>query len=825
MPPTPEFRCTPEDLVARVRHHVRYTLVKDWGSASRSDFWHAFSLAVRDQLIDPLLATERRYRESGARRLAYLSIEYLLGRALGSTLLNLGVLDSCREALRHVGLTLEDVEALDPEPAVGNGGLGRLAACFLDSLATLGMPAHGYGINYEFGLFRQVIENGWQRERPDHWMAEEYPWLIERPDESCIVPLYGRVEHAGEADGPYNPRWHDVQILLGVPYDMPVVGYGMRAVNTLRLYSARPSDEFDMAIFNAGDYIRAVERKVLSETVSKVLYPSDTVRHGRELRLVQEYFLVACALRDVVRRHLSVFGTIASFADRNAVQLNDTHPALAVAELMRILVDEQQVPWAEAWETTVAVCGYTNHTLLPEALEQWPVSLVARVLPRHLQIIYEINHRFLEGVRHRFPGDEARVQRMSLIAESGERSVRMAHLALVGSHKVNGVAALHSDLVRRTLFPDFHAMWPGRFTSKTNGITPRRWLLRANPALARFISERIGDDWITDLPSLSRLEPWAEDHASQDEFLAIKQQCKARLARLVGTTTLVQPDPGWLFDIQAKRIHEYKRQLLNALHVLDLYWRIRDGEEPPAPRVHLFAGKAAPGFVRAKLIIKLINSIADLVNGDPRVRPWLRVAFVPDYRVSLAEVIMTAADLSEQISTAGTEASGTGNMKFALNGALTIGTMDGANIEIAQAVGREHLFVFGLTIDEIRRQAADGSYNPRLLYQADDRVRRVVDTLVSGLLAPDEPGIFEPIRDGLLAERERYVHLADLIPYREAQHRAALLWQDRRAWARTALLTVSRMGYFSSDRTVQEYASEIWKLTPVEAEQQTGIGT
>jgi starch phosphorylase len=811
---TTAFRCTPDDLVSRIRHHMHYTLVKDWNGASRSDFWHAFSLAVRDQLIDPLLATERRYRERGAKRLAYLSIEYLLGRALGSTLTNLGAVGPCGEALHQIGLTLEDVEALDPEPAVGNGGLGRLAACFLDSLATLGLPAHGYGINYEFGLFRQVIENGWQRERPDHWMAEAYPWLIERPDDACIVPLYGRVEHAGE-NSQYNPRWLDVQILLGVPYDLPIVGYGMRAVNTLRLYSARPSDEFDMAIFNAGDYIRAVERKVLSETVSKVLYPSDTVRHGRELRLVQEYFLVACALRDIVRRHLATFGSIASFADKNAIQLNDTHPALSVAELMRILVDEQQVSWEPAWEMTVAACGYTNHTLLPEALEQWPVDLLERVLPRHLQIIYEINHRFLEEVRSRFAGDEPRVQRMSLIAEGAERSVRMAHLALVGSHKVNGVAALHSDLVRRTLFPDFHAMWPERFTSKTNGVTPRRWLLQANPALARFISERIGHDWITDLPSLSRLEPWAEDEAAQDAFLAIKHQCKLRLARLVGSITLLQPDPSWLFDIHAKRIHEYKRQLLNALHVLDLYWRIRDGEEPPAPRVHLFAGKAAPGFARAKLIIKLVNSIADLVNGDPHVRRWLQVAFVPDYRVSLAEAIMPAADLSEQISTAGTEASGTGNMKFALNGALTIGTLDGANIEIADAVGRENLFIFGSTIDEVQRQTADGSYRPAVLYEQDARIRRIVDTLVSEWLAPDEPGIFAPIRDTLLAENERYFHLADLGSYCETQQRAALLWRDRRAWARRALLTISRMGYFSSDRTVQEYASEIWGLEGV----------
>jgi glycogen phosphorylase len=805
----------PHALVARVRHHVRYTLVKEWDQATRADLWHAFSLTAREQLVDPLLETERRYAGRAAKRLVYLSIEYLLGRVLGSALANMGALDSWRAALAELGLTLDDLEAQEPEPAVGNGGLGRLAACFLDSLATHGYPAHGYGINYEFGLFKQVIEGGWQRERPDHWMADHYPWLIERTEDACIVPLYGRIEHEHDAYGRYNPRWVDMQILMGVPSDLPVVGYGMRSVHALRLYTARPSDEFDMAIFNAGDYIRAVERKVLSETVSKVLYPSDTVRRGRELRLVQEYFLVACALRDSVRRHQAAFGTFDNFADKVAIQMNDTHPALAVAELMRILVDEQGQPWDRAWEITQAVCGYTNHTLLPEALEQWPVALFAHVLPRHLQIIYEINHRLLEAVRARFPGDEARVQRMSLVAEGATPHVRMAHLALAGSHKVNGVAAIHSGLVQRALFPDFHAMWPERFTNKTNGITPRRWLLRANPALAAFITARIGDGWITDLGRLRELEPFAADPLSQDEFLTIKRGCKARLAKLLGAATVVRVGPEWLFDIHAKRIHEYKRQLLNALHVLDLFWRIRDGEEPAAPRLHVFAGKAAPGYTRAKLIIKLINSAADLVNGDPRVSRWLKVAFVPDYRVTLAETIMTAADLSEQISTAGTEASGTGNMKFALNGALTIGTLDGANIEIADAVGADQLFIFGLRVEQVQGQLASTSYRPRSIYEHDPRIRRIVDTLTSGLLAPQEPGVFEPIRDSLLADNERYFHLADLGAYGEAHARALELWTQPRAWAHKALLTVSRMGQFSSDRTVAEYAQEIWGIEPV----------
>jgi starch phosphorylase len=813
--PAPFVPHDPSTLVARVRHHVRYTLVKPWEHATRVDLWHAFSLTAREQLVDALLETERQYAAAGAKRLAYLSIEYLLGRVLGSALTNMGLLDAWRAALAELGLTFADVEAQEPEPAVGNGGLGRLAACFLDSLATHGYPAHGYGINYEFGLFKQVIERGWQRERPDHWMPDHYPWLIERTDDACIVPLYGRIAHEHDAAGHYSPRWVDMQILIGVPSDLPVVGYGMRAVNTLRLYSAQPSDEFDMAIFNAGDYIRAVERKVLSETVSKVLYPSDTVRHGRELRLVQEYFLVACALRDIVRRHQAVFGTFDNFADKVAIQLNDTHPALAVAELMRILVDERAFGWDRAWEVTQAVCGYTNHTLLPEALEQWPVGLVERVLPRHLQIIYEINRRVLDEVRARFPGDDGRVQRMSLIAEGNERHVRMANLALAGSHKVNGVAAIHSELVKRSLFPDFHAMWPERFTSKTNGITPRRWLLKANPGLAAFITARIGDGWITDLAKLRALEPWADDPAAQKEFLLVKRACKEQLARLIGASTIVRVEPPWLFDVHAKRIHEYKRQLLNALHLLDLYWRIRDGEEPAARRVHVFAGKAAPGYARAKLIIKFITSVADLVNGDPHVSPWLRVWFVPDYRVTLAETITTAADLSEQISTAGTEASGTGNMKFALNGALTIGTLDGANIEIADAVGAEQLFVFGLRVDEVRRELGEGSYRPRSIYEHDARVRRVVDTISSGLLAPDEPGLFDPIREQLLADNERYVHLADLMPYADAQQRASELWRTPGAWARRALLTIARMGRFSSDRTVAEYADEIWGIRPV----------
>jgi len=815
MPYLPILLAHPDELVDRVKHHVRYTLVKDWGTVSHADLWHAFSLAAREQLVDPLLLTERRYASTGAKRVAYLSIEFLLGRTLGNALVNLGLLEPWRAAFERLGLTLDQVESHDPEPAVGNGGLGRLAACFLDSLATMGYPAYGYGINYEFGLFRQELDHGWQRERPDHWRPDTYPWLIPRTEESCVVPLFGRLEDAYDGAGHYAPRWVDQQIILGVPADIPVVGYGVRTVNTLRLYTARSSDEFDMGIFNSGDYIKAVERKVVSETISKVLYPSDSVEHGRELRLIQEYFLVACALRDLMRRHHATFGHFNNLADKLAIQMNDTHPALTVAELMRILVDEQHFTWERAWEMTHAVCGYTNHTLLPEALEQWPVSLLGRVLPRHLQIIFEINQRLVDDVRRRWPDDESRVSRMSIVTDGHDKHIRMANLAVAGSHKVNGVAAIHSQLVRANLFPDFAEYSQDKFTNKTNGITPRRWLVRANPRLSALITERIGESWPTALDDIGLLEPWADDESTQDEFLAVKRACKEKLARIVKSATSISIDPDWLFDIHAKRIHEYKRQLLNALHVLDLYWRIKGGERPVAPRVHLFAGKAAPGYVRAKLIIKLINAIGDLVNADPDTRRWLRVVFVPDYCVTLAETIVTAADLSEQISTAGTEASGTGNMKFALNGALTIGTLDGANIEIAQAVGAENLFMFGLKVDEVQRQLAEHSYRPAVIYDADARVRRVVDSLDSGVLAPDEPGVFRPIRETLLGDNEHYFHLADLVAYRDRQQHAATLWTDRRAWARKALLTVARMSRFSSDRTVREYAEEIWNIKPV----------
>ncbi len=795
-----------------LRRHVRYSLARPPGQLTAGDWLRAVSLAVRDWAVEGMLETDARYEQADAKRLYFLSLEFLMGRSLGNNLSNLGIVALCRDVLHEVGIDLEEVQDAEHDAALGNGGLGRLAACFLDSLATLGLPGFGYGIHYEFGLFKQEIRDGFQLEQPDYWSSDTSPWLIERPDAACLIPLYGRVEHGQDRRGGYNPQWLDWQTLVGVPHDMPVVGYLGRTVNVLRLYSARASDHFDMQIFNSGDYLRAVEGKMRSETISKVLYPSDAISAGRELRLAQEYFLVACALRDIVGRYRRTRATFDDFPSQVAIQLNDTHPALAVAELMRMLIDEHDVPWERAWDITQRSCAYTNHTLLPEALERWPVALLEHMLPRHLQIIYEINHRFLERVATIWPDDTGRLARMSLIEEDPERQVRMAHLAVVGSHSVNGVSALHSDLLRHNLLPDFSSLWPERFTNKTNGVTPRRWLLQANPGLAGLITRTIGDRWVTDLERLRDLEPLADDTGFQDEFLAIKRANKERLAKVVAETARVTLDPAALFDVQAKRIHEYKRQLLNVLGVIDAYLcLVEDGIEPLVPRACLLAGKAAPGYWAAKQLIKLVNSVGRVVNADPRVRGWLRVAFVPDYRVSLAERIIPAADLSEQISTAGKEASGTGNMKFALNGALTIGTLDGANIEIRDEVGADNIFIFGLTASEIEVLRQSGAYRPEEYCAREPRLRRVLDALRDDRFCPEEPGLFRWIPETLLGHDE-YFHLADFAPYVAAQQRAAEEYTRSSVWARKAILNVARIGKFSSDRTIREYAREIWGL-------------
>jgi starch phosphorylase len=796
--------------------HVTFALGESVDCLSAREAFRAVALVVRDRMVAKQIATLHRYRSAGAKRLYYLSLEFLIGRSLVSNLINLGLLDDCRAVLRDFGFDPHDVEETEVDAALGNGGLGRLAACFLDSLATLGLPGFGYGIDYEYGLFRQEIRNGQQVEKPDTWRWFPSPWELERPQDSVLIPLYGRIEHGRDRAGNYNPMWLDWKVVIGVPRDMPIAGYGSHTVNYLRLFSARASHEFDVGIFNAGDYLKAVQEKVQSETISKVLYPSDTIASGRELRLIQEYFLVACAVRDIFRICQRDHKGLESFPDKVAIQLNDTHPALTIAEIMRMLVDENDVPWERAWEMTTATCAYTNHTLMPEALELWPVSLLERVLPRHLQIIYEINSRFLGQVAQRWPGDNDRARRMSLIVEGEAKQVRMAHLAIVGSHSINGVAEVHSELVKTQLVPDFYALWPKRFNNKTNGVTPRRWLLAANPALAHLITEAIGDAWITDVDRLRGLEAMAWDSAFQKAFALAKRDNKERLAAPIKDVTGENLDCDSIFDVQAKRIHEYKRQLLNALHVVHDYLRlIDDGVAPAHPRTYLFAGKAAPGYRVAKQIIQLINDIAQVVNRDRRASQHLRVVFIPDYRVSLAELIIPAAEVSEQISTAGTEASGTSNMKFAMNGALTVGTLDGANIEIREEVGSDNVFIFGLTVPEARCLKAQGNYAPNEIYWQNPAIKRVLDSFRDSRFCPRNPGQHAWVYDRLLAPREQYLHLADLPSYLKVHEQVASGYGNRAAWAAKAILNVARSGKFSSDRSIREYAKGIWSIEPV----------
>jgi starch phosphorylase len=802
---------------ASIEHHARVSLALPKGALTPPQLFNATALAVREAAVGHLLDTEERYLRADAKRLYYLSMEFLAGRSLENNLQNLGALNAARLALAGVGGDLEEVLQTEHDAALGNGGLGRLASCFLDSLASLDLPGFGYGIHYEYGLFRQEIDNGSQREQPDNWLAYGSPWEIERPEEACQVPAYGHIEHARDAAGNYVPLWLGWKVLVGVPYDFPIVGYGGRTVNWLRLFAARSSQEFDMEIFNGGDYLRAVEQKMESETISKVLYPSDSVAAGRELRLLQEYFLVACAVRDMVRRfEQRSRADYKDFADQVAIQLNDTHPTLAVLELLRLLLDEKNLPWEEAWKIVCATCGYTNHTLMPEALERWSVPLLEYVLPRHLQLLYEVNHRFLTGVAERWPGDIDRLRRMSIIEEGEPKQARMAHLAIVGSHAVNGVAAMHSELVKTALVPDFFALWPEKFSNKTNGVTPRRWLLTANPGLARLLDEALGEGWAADLERLRELDNLTGDAGFNKAFAAVKRQNKVRLSNLISETIRVDVDPDSLFDIQVKRIHEYKRQLLNALHVAHQYLAlVEDGEAPPVPKTYIFAGKAAPGYWVAKQIILLINKLADVVNSDPRARDWLRVAFVPDYRVSLAEIIIPAGDLSEQISTAGTEASGTSNMKFAMNGALTIGTLDGANVEIREEVGAENIFIFGLTVSEIANLKTSGAYRPADLYASDPSLRRVLDAFAGDRFSPGESGRFDWVRRSLVDDGDPYFHLADFASYRAAQALAGQEYGEPLTWWKKVIRNVSRTGKFSSDRTIREYADEIWGLRSI----------
>ncbi len=778
-------------------------------------FYHALAYALRNRIMPDWSRTAAGVgSEPGVRRAYYLSLEFLMGRALGNNLLNLGITNETEQAMLDYSLNLEDICEQESDAGLGNGGLGRLAACFMDSCATLQLPVMGYGMRYEYGMFRQHIEDGYQIEEPDHWLRNGNPWEVVRSEYTQRVRFGGRSEPYHDAEGTMRMRWVDTVDVLAVPYDVPIVGYRNRTVNTLRLWKATATDEFDLNEFNAGSYTEAVEAKNHAEHITMVLYPNDSSENGKELRLRQQYFLAAASLKDVLRRWQSL-GHIefTHFARDNVFQMNDTHPTIAVAELMRVLIDEKSVPWEQAWGITTRCMAYTNHTLLPEALEKWPVSLFERLLPRLLEIIYEINAHFLREVSMKWPGDVERQRRMSIIEEGDVRQVRMAWLAIVGSFSINGVAALHSQLLREGLFRDFVDLWPDKFNNKTNGVTPRRWVVHANPGMSALISSKIGEGWVADLAQLDKLKPLAnlENTAFHAEWRAAKCANKIRLAALVKDECGIVFDPAALFDVQVKRIHEYKRQLLNVLHVIHLYNRIKHGcLDNWADRCVLIGGKAAPGYAMAKRIIKLINSVADVVNNDPDINGRLKVAFLPNYRVSSMEIIAPATDLSEQISTAGKEASGTGNMKFMMNGAATIGTYDGANIEILDAVGEDNFFLFGLRADEV--EALRGHYQPQTTIDADNDLREVMDLLASGHFNPCEPGIFDMILDALKSPHDPWVTLADFRSFVDAQQKVALAWQDQANWTRMSILNTASSGFFSTDRTMQEYNRDIWKL-------------
>ncbi len=793
-------------------HHIKYTLGKKIEDATKLDLMNAVSYAVGKYLMDISFETNRRYQDNDPKRLYYLSMEFLIGRLLSNNLINLGIYDKCAVFLKKYGIDLEELVDEERHPALGNGGLGRLAACFLDSMASLDMPGFGYGINYDFGLFKQVIVNGYQKEKPDYWPNRYSPWLIRQSGKKCMIPIYGKIEDTKDLDGEYNPMWTDWKLLIGRPHDILITGYGGRTVNRLRLFSAWASEDFDMQIFNDGDYFKAVEGKIKSETISKILYPSDSKEVGKELRLVQEYFLVACSVRDIIRTYQKNNTDFDQLHEKIAIQLNDTHPALTVAELMRILIDENALEWEKAWNITTKTLGYTNHTLLPEALETWAVSIVERVVPRHLQIIYEINRRFIDRLKEKFGKNSGPlISRMSIIKEGEEKQVRMANLAIIGSHSVNGVAKIHSKLVKTKLVPEFHSLYPGKFNNKTNGVTPRRWIVACNPELAKLICEAIGDRWILDLERIRELEDFVKDQAFIDQFVQIKRNNKKRLAKIIKKKVFETIDPDSIFDVHVKRIHEYKRQLLNILNIVHTYFLIKeDHMDIGQPRTFIFAGKAAPGYHTAKLIIKLIHSIAAVVNNDPKVNQLLKVVFLPDYRVSLAEKIIPAANVSEQISTAGMEASGTGNMKFAMNGAVTIGTLDGANIEIAEQVGAKNIYIFGLTVEEteqIRHQ-----YNPKEYLDKDERLKRVMDAIKSDLFCKKDPGLFDHIYNTLVDQGDYYLHFADFSSYVNAQKMIGKDFKQTNEWAVKSILNTARTGMFSSDRTIKEYAKDIWNI-------------
>lgn len=809
---TPSIGNDPGAIKRSIAKHLAFTVGKDNYTATDRDWFFTLSHAVRDRLTQRWMNTMRHYYDQDVKRVYYLSLEFLIGRSLFNSLLNLGFEDECRKILTELGLDLDEIGNFEPDAALGNGGLGRLAACFLDSMATLGIPGYGYGIRYEYGIFNQRIEDGYQVEHPENWLRYGNPWEFPRPEVLYPVRFYGSVVEYKDDKGRTHRHWVDTDIVMAMAYDTPVPGFDNNTVNNMRLWSAKATRDFDLQYFNKGNYIEAVADKNGSENISKVLYPDDTTEMGRELRLKQQYFFVSASLQDIIRRYSKAHDSWEHLSDKIAIQLNDTHPSIAIAELMHLMVDQNHMEWDTAWNKVRQVFAYTNHTLLPEALETWRVSTFEVLLPRHMQIIYEINHRFMREVMHGNPGDYDLLRRMSIIGEEGDKRIRMAHLAIVGSHKVNGVSALHTRLMQETIFSDFQHQFPDRIINITNGITPRRWLHHSNPELSELISRHIGRDWVTTLSKLEQLTPLAEDDAFRKRFMEVKLANKYRLAELIKTQLGININPHSLFDIQIKRMHEYKRQMLNVLHVITLYNRIRRNQNADyVPRTVIFAGKAAPGYYMAKLIIKLINDIADIINNDPAVNDKLRVVFIPNYNVTTASHIIPAADLSEQISTAGLEASGTGNMKLSLNGALTIGTLDGANVEIAEEVGMDNIFIFGLTTAEVHDKQSQG-YNPWDYYHGNEELKQVLDMIGGGFFSPGESGRYQPIINRLLSEGDRYMLLADYASYCAAQSAVDTLYRDPQQWARKAIINVAKMGKFSSDRTIEQYAGEIWDV-------------
>lgn len=801
-------------LKQAVTDHMRYSIGRLAAVATEHAYYRALALTVRDRMQQRWMSTTQTYFDLSRKVACYLSAEFLMGPHLGNNLVNLGLEQAARTALAELGQDLDAIIACEEEPGLGNGGLGRLAACYLDSLATLQCPAIGYGIRYEFGIFDQEIQDGWQVEKTDKWLHYGNPWEIAKPEVAYYVNWGGHTEHYRDEAGNERVRWVPHRVVKGTAYDTPIQGYGVNTCNTLRLWSAEAVESFNFQAFNTGDYYQAVEDKVVSETVTKVLYPNDEPEIGKQLRLGQQYFFVSCSLQDMLHL-LDLAGVpVENFAQRFAVQLNDTHPSIGVAELMRLLVDERRLDWDTAWAITVQTFGYTNHTLLPEALETWPLPMFQTLLPRHLEIIYEINRRFLDEVRARFPGDEARVMRMSLIGEEGDRRVRMAHLATVGSHAINGVAALHSDLLKASVLKDFYELWPQRFSNKTNGVTPRRFLALANPALRSLLNDTLGEQWLADLGQLRQLEAKAGNAAFRHKWRAVKEANKKRLADYIRARTKVELDPSWLFDIQVKRIHEYKRQHLNVLHIVTLYRRLKENPQLAiAPRAFIFGGKAAPGYFMAKRIIKLINAVAETINADPAVNTRMKVAFVPNFNVQNAHLIYPAADLSEQISTAGKEASGTGNMKFMLNGALTIGTLDGANVEMREEVGAENFFLFGLTAAEVEHTKRAG-YRPDDYVAGNAELRAVLELIGNGHFSRGESEVFRPIVDNL-TQSDPFLVLADYAAYIACQEQVSVAWQDKDNWTRMSILNTARSGKFSSDRAISEYCDDIWNIQPV----------